>query len=85
MNPLANDAFEQRYRESAKRTAASAELALATERAAVSTDLALPPTAVSPPPHRPTTYEDAVLPTMGGELSRKVSRCCTIVLPVNYD
>ncbi len=55
-NVLANDAFERHYRESAKCTAASAELALAAERAAASTDSALPPTAVSPPPHHPTTY-----------------------------
>jgi hypothetical protein len=38
-NALADNAYEQRYRESAN---------------------------VSPPPHRPTTYIDAVLSTMGG-------------------
>jgi hypothetical protein len=30
-----------------------------------------PPTAVSPTPHRPTTYKDAVLATMGGSLRAK--------------
>jgi hypothetical protein len=43
-----------------------------------------PPTAVSPTPHRPTMYKDAVLATMGGEPSCKVFSHCTIVLPVNY-
>ena len=33
---------------------------------AKSTDLALPPTAVLPPPHHPTKYKDAVLSSMGG-------------------
>ncbi len=70
-NALANDAFEQRYQELAKRTAALAESALAPEQAAVLTDLALPPTAVSPPPHRPTTYKDTVLSTMGGSFRAK--------------
>ena len=70
-NALANNAYEQRYQELAKRNAALAELVLAVERAAVSTDLALPLTAVSPPPHRPTTYKDAVLSTMGGSLGVK--------------
>jgi hypothetical protein len=70
-NALVDDAFEQHYRESAKRAAALAESALAVERATVLTDLALPPTAVSPPPHRPTTYKDAVLSTMGGSLRMK--------------
>jgi hypothetical protein len=68
---LADDAFEQRYQESAKRAAALAESALAAEQATVSTDLALPLTAVLPPPHRPTTYKDAVLSTMGGSLRAK--------------
>ncbi len=49
-NALADDAFEQRCRESAKCAAALAESALAAKQAAVSMDLALPPTAVSPPP-----------------------------------
>jgi hypothetical protein len=70
-NALANDAFEQHYQESAKCAAALAESALAAERAAVSTNLALPPTAMLPPPHRPTTYKDAVLSTMGGSLHAK--------------
>jgi hypothetical protein len=39
---------------------------------------------VSPPPHRPTTYKDAVLCTMGGEPSREVFSRCTVVSPVNY-
>ncbi len=30
-----------------------------------------PPTAMSPPPHRPTMYKDAVLSTMGGSLCAK--------------
>ncbi len=64
-------AAEQRRRKSDKRTAALAESALATERAAVSMDLVLPPTAVSPPPHRPTMYMDAALSTMGGSLRAK--------------
>jgi hypothetical protein len=70
-NVLADDAFEGRYRKSAKRAAASAESALAAERAAVSTDMALPPTAVLPPPHCPTTYKDTILSTMGGSLRAK--------------
>ncbi len=36
------------------------------QESAKSTDLALPPMAVSPPPHRPTTYKDTVLSSMGG-------------------
>ncbi len=70
-NALADDAFEQRYRELAKCTAALAESALAAEQAAVSMDLALPPTAVLPPPHCHTRYKDAVLSTMGGSLCAK--------------
>ncbi len=70
-NALANNAFERRYQESAKRAAALAQLALAAERAAVSTDLALPPMALSPPPHHPTTHKDAVLSTMRGSLCAK--------------
>jgi hypothetical protein len=70
-NALADDAFEQCYLESAKRAAALAESALAAEQATVSTDLALPPTAVLPPPHCPTMYKDAVLLTMGGSLCAK--------------
>jgi hypothetical protein len=70
-NALANDAFEGHYQELSKRAAASTELALAAEQAAVSTDLALPPTAMSPPPHHPNTYKDAVLCTMGGILCAK--------------
>jgi hypothetical protein len=70
-NALANDAYEQHYQELAKCNAASAELVLAAEQAALSTDLALPLTAVTPPPHCPTTYKDAVLSTMGGSLCAK--------------
>jgi hypothetical protein len=70
-NALTNDAFEQRYQELPKRAAASAESELAAEQAAVSTDSALPPTAMLPPPHRPTTYKDMVLSTMGGSLCAK--------------
>ncbi len=44
-----------------------------------------PPMAVLPPPHRPTTYKDAVLSTMGGSLCAKslvvvpLSRSSTMV------
>jgi hypothetical protein len=70
-NALAQDAYEQCYQELTKGAAALAESALAAEQAAVLADFALPPTAVSPPPHRPTTYKDVVLSTMGGNLRAK--------------
>ncbi len=70
-NALANDAYEHCYRELAKCNAALAELVLAAERAAVSTDSVLPLMAMSPPPHHPTTYKDAVLSTMGGSIRAK--------------
>jgi hypothetical protein len=70
-NALADNAYEQHYRELAKDAAVLAELALAMEQAAVSMNLALSQTAMLPPPHRPTTYKDAVLSTMGGSLCAK--------------
>ncbi len=70
-NALANEAYERRNQESAKHDATSAESVLTAEQATVSMDLALPLTAVLPPPHRPTTYKDAVLSTMGGSLRTK--------------
>ncbi len=70
-NAFADDAFERHYGELAKCAAVSAKSALAMEQAAVSMDLALPPTAMSPPPHHPTRYKDAVLSTMGGSLREK--------------
>ncbi len=54
-NALADNALKQRYQELVKRAAVLAELALAAEQAAVSKDLVLPPTAMLPPPHHPTT------------------------------
>jgi hypothetical protein len=66
-NALADDAFEQLYRELAK-----------------STDLALPLTSVSPSPHRPTTYKDAVLSSMGGssQATSLILALAALTLPV---
>ncbi len=72
-NALADDAFEQRYQESAKCAAASAELALAAERAAVLTDLTLPPTAMSPPPHTLLCIRTRSSLPWGGAFTRSLS------------
>ncbi len=51
------------------------------QESAKSTDLALPPTAVLPPPHPPTTYKDAVPSSMGGSYQSKSLILALAALP----
>jgi hypothetical protein len=81
---LANKVNKQRCQVTAARENALADDAFEQryQELAKSMDLALPPMAVLPPPHHPTTYKDAVLSSMGGSSQATSLILAPVALPL---